>query len=101
MKPSIDKSELMKEAHRLYKSNKNIWSFGKSLSVAWHNAKMRIKNAEIEAKNEAIRAMWKAEAEAKRKAEIEAENAKVLASGMDLHTYTMTNYYANQTYTMD
>lgn len=97
-----NKSEIMKEAHNLYKSNNHFgWSFSKSLSVAWDNAKMHIKNAKVEAKNEAIRAMWKAQAEAKHKAEIEAENARFIASGMDLHTYTMTNFYNGYGYKGD
>lgn len=100
MKAKYNKSEIMKEAHSLYKFNKSMgWSW--SLSVAWSNAKTRILNAEIEAKNEAIRAMWAAQAEAKRKTEIEAENARFEASGTDLHTYTMTNYYNSYGYKGD
>lgn len=95
-----NKSEIMKEAHRLYKCNKPMgWSW--SLSVAWSNTKTRILNEEVEAKNEAIRAMWKAQAEAKRKAELEAEERRFKDSGMDLHTYTMTNYYNGYGYKGD
>ena len=97
-----NKSEIMKEAHSLHKFNKSIgWNFGKSLSVAWSNAKQRIINEEVEAKNEAIRAMWKAKHEAKIKAEIEAERARIEASGMDLHTYCMTEYYNGYGYKGD
>lgn len=97
-----NKSEIMKEAHSLYKSNNRFgWSFSKSLSVSWSNSKQRIINAEVEAKNEAIRAMWKAKAEEKRQAEIEIERAKIEASGMDLHTYCMTEYYNGYGYKGD
>lgn len=90
----------MKEAHQLHKSNKRMgWSW--ALRMSWMNAKTRVRNAEIEAKNEAIRQMWKKEAEAKQQAKIAAENARFEASGMDLHTYTMTNYYASNAYNGD
>lgn len=54
-----------------------------------------------EAHNEAIRQLWSAKAEAKREAEMEAENAKFEACGMDLHTYTMTNFYNSYGYKGD
>lgn len=94
-----NKSEIMKNAHNLYKFNKSFgWSFSRSLSLAWSNAKQAIVNAEVEARNEAIRAMWKAQAEAKRMTEIEAERARFEASGMDLHTYAMISYYGERRY---
>lgn len=94
-----NKSEIMRNAHSFYKSNKSFgWSFSRSLSLAWNNAKQAIINAEVEARNEAIRAMWKAQAEAKRMADNEAERIRFEASGMDLHTYTMTNYYSERRY---
>ena len=48
---------------------------------------------ESKTQREAVYAQWRAEGEAKRQAEIKAEREKIKASGMDLHTYTMTNYY--------
>ena len=97
-----NKSEIMKEAHNLYKANKRFgWNFSKSLASAWNNTKLRLKAIEVEAKNEAIRAMWKAQHEAKIKAETEVENNTLQESGMNLHTYRMTNYYANNRYNGD
>lgn len=49
-----NKSEIMKEAHRIFKWNKCFnWSFSKCLSIAWRNAKVRIANEEVEARNKA------------------------------------------------
>lgn len=95
-----NKSEIMKEAHRLFRCNKNMgWAW--SLRTSWSNVKQRIINAEVEAKNEAIRVMWKAKAEEKRQAEIKIERAKIEASGMDLRTYCITEYYNGYGYKGD
>lgn len=89
-----NKSEIMKEAHNLYKSNNRFgWSFGKSLSVAWDNAKMRIKNAEVESKNEAFRAIWKAQHEAK----VAKENELYAAT----YTGTPADYYRGNRFNGD
>lgn len=100
MKSKYNKSEIMREAHQLYRCNKSMgWSW--SLSVAWSNVKARILNKEVEARNAAIRAMWKAQAEEKAKAQREAEEVKFKASGMDIHTYTMSEYYNSYGYKGD
>lgn len=90
----------MKQAWKL-KSMMGYSSFSEALKHAWLVAKNEVKEREIEAKNEAIRAHWKAEADAKRKAVADAEKAKITASGLDLHAYTMSNYYARHTYNGD
>lgn len=92
MEAKINRSEIMKEAHQLFKCNKRMgWSW--ALRVSWSNAKQRIINTEVEAKNEAIRQMWREQAEAKRQAERQAEHEKFVASGLSLHEYTMSQYY--------
>ncbi len=50
-----NKSEIMRNAHSFYKSNKSFgWSFSRSLSLAWNNAKQAIINTEVESKNKEI-----------------------------------------------
>lgn len=102
MEAIFNRSEIMKEAHRLHKGNKSMgWSFSKALKVSWSNAKARIEAMTVEARNEAIRQMWREQAEAKRQAERQAEHEKFIASGMDIHSYTMSNYYGNGSYNGD
>lgn len=95
-----NKSEIMKRAHEL-KIMMGYDTFSQALKHSWSVAKNEVREREQDAKNEAIRAIWRAEAEAKRKAEIEAEKAIFEASGMDLHTYTMTNFYNGYGYKGD
>ena len=80
----LDESQILKDAWRMYLENY-------SKGWTWVEVYNIIKT---EAQNNAIRDMWKAEAEAKRKEEIGAEKARIEASGMDLLTYTMTSYYS-------
>ena len=87
----LNESQILIDAWSRYIANyAKGWTFDSAYS-----------HAKADARNEAIRAMWRDEAEAKRKAELEAENARFEASGMDLHSYTMTNYYANNAYNGD
>ncbi len=76
-------------------------SFSQALKHAWLVAKNEVRERENEAKNEAVRAEWKAKADAKRKAEIEKEKSLITTSGMDLHTYSMKSYYAKHAYNGD
>lgn len=89
---TYNKSEIMKRAHSLKKSI-GYKTFSEALKHSWSFAKAEIGEREQDAKREAVYAQWRAEGEAKRQAEIKAEREKIKASGMDLHTYTMTNYY--------
>lgn len=100
MKARYNKSEIMKRAHEL-KIMMGYDTFSQALKHSWLVAKNELREREQDAKNEAIYALWRAEAEAKRKAEIEAEKARFEASGMDLHTYTMTNFYNGYGYKGD
>lgn len=59
------------------------------------------KTTKTEAHNSAIHQMWKEQNMAKRKAEAEAETAKIAASGQDIHNYTMNKYYSNKAYSGD
>lgn len=79
----LNESQILIDAWNSYIAN---YSKGWSFESAYSHAK-------ADARNEAIRQMWKEQAEAKRKVEIEAERERFEASGMDLHTYTMTEYY--------
>ena len=100
MKARYNKSEIMKRAHEL-KIMMGYDTFSQALKHSWQVAKNEVREREQDAKNEAIYAIWRAEAEAKRKAEIEAEKARFEASGMDFHTYTMTNFYDGYGYKGD
>lgn len=99
MKTTYNKSEIMKRAHQL-KRIMGYDTFSQALKHSWLVAN-EVREREQDAKNAAIRAMWAAQHDAKRKAEVEAENARIAASGMDIHTYRMTEYYANNAYTGD
>lgn len=102
MKTRYNKSQIMKEAHKLYKSNSFLsWSFSKALKCAWSNAKTRIKNELIEAKNEAIRQESTKQHQAKQKAEAEALRQDIENSGLSLHAYTMYQYYNGYGYKGD
>lgn len=79
----LDESQVLQDAWNRYIAN---YSKGWSFESAYSHAK-------VDAHNNAIRKMWAEEAKAKREAELQAEKARFEASGMDLHTYTMTNYY--------
>lgn len=100
MKARYNKSEIMKRAHEL-KIMMGYDTFSQALKHSWSVAKNEVREREQDAKNEVVYAQWRAEAEAKRKAEIEAEKARFEASGMDLHTYTMTNFYNGYGYKGD
>lgn len=95
-----NKSEIMKRAHSLKKSI-GYKTFSEALKHSWSFAKAEIGEREQDAKREAVYAQWRAEGEAKRQAEIKAEREKIKASGMDLHTYTMTNFYNGYGYKGD
>lgn len=93
-------SSIMKRAHEL-KRMMGYDTFSQALKHSWLVAKNEAREREEDAKRAAIYAQWRAEAESKRKAEIEVENARFEASGMDLHTYTMTNFYNSYGYKGD
>lgn len=47
-----NKSEIMREAWKIFRRESKFgWTFGKCLSVAWRNAKTRIQNEVVAAKN--------------------------------------------------
>lgn len=82
----FNRSEIMKEAHRLYKFNRAFnWSFSKCLSIAWRNAKTRIANAEIVAHNKAAEEVRRAE----------------YSKNIVLGHVGMTSLYANRAYSGD
>lgn len=87
----LDERQILIEAWSRYIAN---YSKGWSFSSAYNHTK-------VDMQNKAIRQMWANEAEAKRQAEREAEEARFKAIGMNLHSYSMTNYYANNTYNGD
>jgi len=95
-----NRSEIMKEAHERYSWQKrNGVSFGECLKQSWDDAKWQVitmeklarQDAEFKAREDARWAQIRAES-AKKNAEIDR---KLKAQGIDLHTYTMTNYYHN------
>lgn len=100
MKARYNRSSIMTNAWKL-KAMMGYSSFSQALKHAWLVAKNEVIERESEAKKEAIREEWRAKAEAKRIAEVDAEKALIAASGMDLHTYSMSNYYAKHTYNGD
>lgn len=97
---TYNKSEIMKRAHQLKKAI-GYDTFSQALKHSWLVAKNEAREVEQRAAQEAIYATWAAQAEAKRKAEVEAENARIAESGLDLHAYTMRNYYSTNRYNGD
>lgn len=85
----FNKSNIMKVAHDYYKNYKRQGcetSFGMCLKISWAEEKSRVESEE--------RALKRYEED---KAEVQKRNAFVNAEcerlGVDLHTYTMMNYY--------
>jgi len=91
MEINLNQGQIIENAWKMYLEN---YSKGWSWKDMYHIA-------EVEAKNEAIRQMWKKQSEEKLQAKQRAENERFAASGMDIHSYTMSGYYANGAYSGD
>lgn len=87
----LNESQILKDAWNRYIAG---YSKGWSFESAYSHAK-------AEAHNQAVYLMWKQKADAKRQAAILAENAKIEESGLDLHTYSMVNFYNRNSYNAD
>lgn len=91
MEIKLNESQILVDAWNRYITNYHKgWSF-----------KSAYDHAKVDARNNAIRQMWKEDAEAKRKIEIEIERSKFKSSGVDFHTYTMKQYYNGRGYKGD
>jgi len=86
---TYNRSEIMKEAWSLYRSN--YGTFSNCLKAAWRGAKFDMKQAMTVAKREAE---WKIRCEANKKA-----SAQLTAE--EIHYATMASYYANGVYSGD
>lgn len=84
----LNEAQILQNAWSRYIAN---YSKGWSFESAYSHAK-------ADARDKAILELWKRQAEAKRKIEIENEKARLEASAMDLHTYTMSQYYNRGSY---
>lgn len=100
MEAKINRSELMKRAHSL-KKVMGYETFSQALKHSWLIAKNELEEKRRNVENEAIRQIWKKQAEAKRQAERQIEENKFVTSGLDFHTYTMTNLYKSVVNTGD
>ena len=91
MEAKINRSEIMKKAHFIRREMD--MTMGAALKQAWYVTKYELEEKRRDAKNEAIRQMWREQAEAKRQVERQAEHEKFVASGLSIHEYTMSQYY--------
>lgn len=91
-----NRSEIMKNAWALYRSNRSFnWSFSKCLTISWNNAKVKIQNEEIRI----IRAAKEA---ARIQAIYDANMAASRRTSNEDNLYaTMASYYANGAYSGD
>lgn len=96
----FSKSEIMKKAHML-KKVMGYKTFSEALKHSWQVVKAEVIEKEQNAKREAVFAKWKAEGEAKRKAEIAKEKENREKSGLSVHESKMISYYQNNTYNGD